>query len=266
MKYAFMSFSCPDLSFDEMIDVAVKYGYDGVEPRIGSGHKHGLEVDSDKYFRDKCRAKAAEENVSICCLASSCKFATPDDRENALNELPRMIDLAADAGCPRIRVFGGGLPEEMERDEAIDQVSEALLQLADEAAGKDVTLCMETHDAWCNPHHVREVMEKVNHPGVAVNWDIMHPVRVEGKSMEESYKALAPWIRHVHFHDGQIASDGKPTLVPIGEGAIDHQAAVNLLKKGGYTEFLSGEWIGWEPYEKHLPRELARIKSYEASA
>jgi len=26
---------------------------------------------------------------------------------------------------------------------------------------------------------------------------------------------------------------------------------------------LSGEWIDWEPYASHLPRELARMKSHE---
>jgi hypothetical protein len=28
---------------------------------------------------------------------------------------------------------------------------------------------------------------------------------------------------------------------------------------------LSGEWINWEPYEVHLPRELAAMHELEAS-
>ena len=27
--------------------------------------------------------------------------------------------------------------------------------------------------------------------------------------------------------------------------------------------YLSGEWIGWEPYAVHLPRELAAMRAYE---
>lgn len=34
-----MSFSCPELNLDEMIEVAKKYGYNGVEPRISAEHK-----------------------------------------------------------------------------------------------------------------------------------------------------------------------------------------------------------------------------------
>ena len=30
-----------------------------------------------------------------------------------------------------------------------------------------------------------------------------------------------------------------------------------------YQGYLSGEWIGWEPYDVHLPRELATMKGYE---
>jgi len=34
-----------------------------------------------------------------------------------------------------------------------------------------------------------------------------------------------------------------------------------------YEGYLSGEWINWsDPYEAHLPRELATMKSYERAA
>jgi sugar phosphate isomerase/epimerase len=56
---------------------------------------------------------------------------------------------------------------------------------------------------------------------------------------------------------------GATTLVPIGQGSIDHRKALELLKSIDYQGFLSGEWIAWEPYEIHLPRELATLKGYE---
>ena len=34
MKYAFMTFSCPDWTLDEVLAAAQRYGYDGVELRI----------------------------------------------------------------------------------------------------------------------------------------------------------------------------------------------------------------------------------------
>ena len=37
MNYAFMSFSCPQATFAEMLALAAQYGYDGVEPRAAGG-------------------------------------------------------------------------------------------------------------------------------------------------------------------------------------------------------------------------------------
>jgi sugar phosphate isomerase/epimerase len=67
----------------------------------------------------------------------------------------------------------------------------------------------------------------------------------------------------VHFHDG--TKDRQ--LKPIGQGIVDHKAAVKLLMNDGYSGFLSGEWIKWEiPYTEHLPTEIQTMKRYESEA
>ena len=39
-----MTFSAPQLRLDELLAVAARLGYDGIEPRIGSGHCAGCYV------------------------------------------------------------------------------------------------------------------------------------------------------------------------------------------------------------------------------
>jgi sugar phosphate isomerase/epimerase len=90
----------------------------------------------------------------------------------------------------------------------------------------------------------------------------MHPIRAGRITMDEAYAIVRPWIGHVHFHDGSASLD-KLELLPIGQGDIDHRRAVQLLEGMPYTGYLSGEWINWEPYEVHLPRELAAMKAFE---
>jgi len=257
-----MSFSCPALSLDEMLSLAKRLGYDGIEPRISAGHAHGLEFDTPERFRREAAQKAEAAGVALCCIATSCSYADPAVVAQNAQDTARAIDLAHDTGCPRIRVFGGALPEGVLREEATDRVAQALVSVARHAADAGVTVCMETHDAWCNPADVAEVMRRVNHPAIAVNWDIMHPVRTAGSTMERAFETLQPWIRHVHFHDGTLPP-ADLTLCPIGEGGIDHKTAVRLLHEMDYAGYLSGEWISWEPYETHLPRELATMKGYE---
>lgn len=260
MRYSFMSFSCPELTLDEMLALARQYGYDGLEPRISAKHKHGLEFDSSPADRKAARQKAEAAGIPIACLATSA-WCTDSATMSAYTH--QAIDLAGDVGAPRIRVFGGAFPDTMARSQAIDIVARALTEVADHAQKRGVTVCMETHDSWCDPAHVAAVMQKVRHPAIAVNWDIMHPVNVAKATVDQAFAALQPWIRHAHFHDGKIVN-GKMELCPIGQGIVDHRRAVQLLQALPYPGFLSGEWIGWEPYATHLPRELATMKGYAA--
>ncbi|MDH7602147.1 MAG: sugar phosphate isomerase/epimerase family protein [Armatimonadota bacterium] len=253
-----MSFSTPNLTFEEILDTAVAYGYDGVEPRLDSNHAHGVEVSATQEQRRRIRELAQRKRIAIACLATSVRYADPEKTQEMITQTHERIDLAGDVGAPVIRVFGGRIPEGVTRDQAIEVVSDSLQKVADHAAERGVVICLETHDDWCDPAHVAAVLSRVNHPAVAANWDVMHPVKRAGVSIDSAFHTLKPWIKHLHIHDGNDSG-----LVPIGQGDIDHRRVVELLKSIDYSGFLSGEWINWEPAEVHLPRELATMKSYE---
>ena len=267
MKYSFMSFSCPSLTLDEMFEVAERFGYDGIEPRAESGHKHGIEKDISVEERKIVQKKMEKSPVKICCIATSCVYANPVKVDENIQKTFEYIDLCFDISCPRIRVFGGIIPEGINRKEAIKNVSESLKKVSNYANSKNVKICLETHDDWSNPEYVAELMIKVNNPSLRVNWDVMHPVLREGKSVEESFNILKEWIEHIHFHDGVLISrsekEYRVELRPVGEGSIDYRKVLELLKSISYDGYLSGEWINWQPYQVHLPRELKKMKSYE---
>jgi sugar phosphate isomerase/epimerase len=261
MKYSFMTFSTPELDLEGVLGAAVRFGYDGVEVRIDSKHAHGVELATGAEERKVIAGKVARSGVVLSCIATSCRFADPGTSDENVETARRAIDLAADVGAPCIRVFGGQLGEGLERAAAIDLVAAAVGKLAAQAEARSVVVCVETHDDWCDPAHLAAVLARVDCPWIAANWDIMHPIRRGGATMDSAFEALKPWIRHVHFHDGTLAH---PTaLTPIGEGEVDHKAALMLLKEIDYGGHLSGEWIKWQPYTEHLPRELATMKRYE---
>lgn len=263
MKYAFMTFSCPEASWDEVLAMANRYGYDAVEPRIGSNHAHGVEVAADGATRAARKQAAADAGVALAALACSARYADPATTEENVQLTLDTIDLAGDMGCPRIRVFGGKLGEGLGRDDAIKHVAAALGSVAARAKERGVYVCVETHDDWCDPNHVAAMLEAVGHEHIACNWDIMHPVRSGGATMDEAHAALKPWIRHCHIHDGVTDDEGKLTMVPIGEGMINHGRAIELLEADGYDGYMSGEWIRWSPAEEHLPREIDLMRKLE---
>lgn len=260
MKYSFMSFSTPSLDLDGMIEVAIRYGYEGIEPRLDSGHAHGIEVEITAERRGWIRDLMDASGVELACLATSLTYADPARTGDMIRQTHERIDLAGDLAVPVIRVFGGKIPDGMAREKAIDLLIRSLSEVADHAERRGVTICVETHDDWCDPTHLAMVLKYVDSPSVAANWDIMHPVRTANVTMDEAFDALKPWIRHLHIHDGGKAAPG---LLPIGTGEIDHRRALELLAEIEYEGFVSGEWIGWEPYDIHLPRELATMRQYE---
>ncbi|MCY3897186.1 MAG: sugar phosphate isomerase/epimerase [Caldilineaceae bacterium] len=262
MNYAFMSFSCPQATFAEMLALAVQYGYDGVEPRAAGGNSHGVELEASAEQRADFRTQAADAGIAICCLAAGNRFADPADRDAQVAETLLYIDLAADIGAPALRIFGGRIPDGISREAAIGGVSDALSRLAGRAGDRGVVVCMETHDDWCNPADVAAVMARVDHPAIAVNWDAAHPVRTEGWTLADSYSTLRRWIRHTHVHDLFVDAN-RPDYTAFGTGDIDHKQVLALLRSGGYDGYLSGEWINWEPPDVHLPREIATLRGYE---
>lgn len=262
MKYAFMSFSAPNLGLGDLLGLAKTYGYDGIEPRTGSNHGHGIELETSAAERTAIRRQVHDSGVALCCLAVGCKYADPETAGDNVEVTRRSIALAAEVGAPRLRAFGGAVPVGISREQAIDSVVRSLAAVAAEALDHGVTICIETHDDWTDPAHVVKVMQQVNHPAIAVNWDYQHTTRQAKKTVDQAFITLKPWIRHVHFHDGENRAD-KLVFKPIGEGDYDNRRVVELLMEAGYDGFLSGEWIGWEPYDQHLPRELAAIRRFE---
>ncbi len=262
MKYAFMSFSNPAWTLDEMLAAAKQYGYDGIEPRIDGGHKHGLELSSTPAQRAEAKQHAADRGVAIACIATGCRFADPAAAPQNVQTALQAIDLAADVGAGVIRVFGGKVPEGVMRIQAADSIAASLSALAPHAAERGVTVAIETHDDWCDATDVAAILQQVNQPQIGANWDYQHTTRVAKLSIAQAFSLLQPYIKHVHFHDGTERAD-KLEFLPVGHGIYDHRAVLHALSSIGYTGFLSGEWIDWEPADVHLPRELAAMKAME---
>ena len=267
MNYSFMSFSCPDKTLSEAFELARKFGYNGFEPRVESNHAHGIELNLSSSARAEVKTLSEDTGIELCCLALGLSFVDPATAQAHVDKTLHYLDLAADLGITRVRVFGGKLPEGISREQGTDLLVQSLQNLAPKASTQGVSICLETHDDWCNPAQVTNIMEGVNHPAAAVNWDIMHPVRAGGASMKEAFNTLRPWIKHVHVHDGLTTLETL-TMLPMGTGELETKEAMRLLKNVSYDGYLSGEWIKGTMDEaffaSHLGEEIKVLKQYES--
>ncbi len=225
MKYAFMSFSCPELTLNEMLALAQRLGYNGIEPRLSSGHRHGIESTLAPAARRTARRQVEDSGIALCCLATGARLADPAATAENIGAVERAV--RAGRGCrlrPAAGIRGrtGPRPQPQCGGRSPGRGICAALAAEAAAAGRHPVSGIRRLD---DPAHVATVMHRANHPAVAVNWDIMHPVRQSGYTMDNAYHALKPWIRHVHFHDG-VDVAGELQLRPVGTGAIDHRRAV----------------------------------------
>src|SRR5262245_49076399 len=103
-----MTFSCPTANWAEGLELARRYGYDGVELRMESGQGHGVEISTGAEKRTEIRKRAENAGVAIACVATGWKLADPSGN---IESAKRSVDLAGDIGCARLRVFGGDFPK-----------------------------------------------------------------------------------------------------------------------------------------------------------
>ena len=74
--------------------MTVSVNYNGIEPRLCEGHKHGIEPGlSAKKMEDIIR-KAEKSGVEICCLSTPCCFSNPDTAPENIELAKRVLDLA----------------------------------------------------------------------------------------------------------------------------------------------------------------------------
>ena len=195
IKLATMSSVCPDWTLDQVVEGMQRHGYQGFEPRVEWGHASGIEATLTARERERIRARMEGEGLEICCIASGARMAAADPAERAghVEEVKKYIDLAADLGCSRVRVFGGERDRRRELMAVVDYVVEGFAQVLPAAESRGVTLLLETHDEWCASAPVRAVVEQTGSPHLRVLWDFMHPQR-ELEKVEESFQVL----RRVH--------------------------------------------------------------------
>jgi sugar phosphate isomerase/epimerase len=268
MTISYMTFVAPDWSLEQHLTAAIRYGYDGLEPRCAGGHKHGIELTATKAQRKDMRAQCSDCGVALPCLATSLRYNFPDSAQIAemVEETKKYLQLAADLGAPNIRVFGGMPPDEdLSKEEGARRVAEALAQCVKTAASTGVNLCLETHDFFCRAEHAALVVDAVAHPRLGFNWDMLHTARL-GETPQESWDALAGRVLHCHVHDytwnPETGDEMKATL--MGQGMVPHQEDLNLLKAANYQGALSGEWFTDFPPEQILPQAAPELRKWMA--
>ena len=230
MKLSLLTYEL-GIGFDlhELLETCARYGYKGVECRAQLNHGHGVELETTPEQRAKIKAAFAASPVELAGISTGCLFESlaPEQRQEQVDIAKQFIDLAADVGAPRIRVFGNAFPAGSDKDEVIENVGQCLRQIGEYAEGTGVDCNLEMHgDFYCWEYALRSV-QLADHPriGIVYNCDSRE---TKWGPIGTFLEPIAPYLRHVHLHDLESPD------YPYGE-------LFRILKNMGYAEFVSLE-------------------------
>jgi len=248
---SFSTLGCPDWTLDQILGFASSHGYKGIEIR---GIQRELDLSKSPHFNNDAAIKATKQKLKdkrlkVVDLGASAAMhhSNPADRNKALEEAKRFIEIAEKIDCPYIRVFPNNLPPDQKKEETLKLISDGLSELGNYSKGKDVKVLMETHGDLVWSDDLVKVMESVDKKNVGLVWDISNMWAVTKEEPAEVYKKLQKWISHTHIKDLR-KENGKEKYVLMGEGEVPIFEAIDLLAKNGYKGYYSFEWEKlWHP-------------------
>ena len=217
-----------NLSRTDLLQMLKDHGFEGVEFRTDAKQGHGVGASIGEAERKQVVADCAAFGIKIISVATGNRYHDPDPAELQRNieETKVRMDLAADLGAPRVRVFGNNFPKEVPREKTISQVAEALQGLCAYGAEKGVRPCMELHGEF-DWQAGKAVAEQVTHENFGLIWNSVASDVVDG-SVKTALDAVWPWLNHIHMHD--LAGQGYP-----------YRELFRLLCEKGYDGYMSAE-------------------------
>jgi sugar phosphate isomerase/epimerase len=191
-----------DWDLDTLVARCAETGFEGVELR--TGHAHGVEPDLGPEARAAVRRRFASAPVRLVGIGTVCEYHALDPAEVRANieATRRAIDLAADVGCPGVKVRPNGDQERagVPRARTLEQIGRALAECGEHAARRGVEIRLEMHGSVARAPDIAAILEACGHPAVRVCWN-SNDVDVEGGSVAAAFALMRPYLGLVHINE-----------------------------------------------------------------
>lgn len=224
-----------DMDCPKLIALCKAAGLEGVELR--TTHAHGVEVTLSKAQRADVKKMFADSGVAIAGLGSAFEFHSKDAAEVKKNVegAKEYAQLAADVGCPGIKVRPNGLHKDEPVENTCERIGKAWREVAEFAAGLGVEVRMEVHGGGGSelPVNVRKMLDVANHPNAKVCWNSNRSDMDADGSIKAGFDLLKQAIGEVH-------------ITEIGIYQYPWQELFNELKAINYSGFCLAE-IAYNP-------------------
>ncbi|BAM03470.1 sugar phosphate isomerase/epimerase family protein [Phycisphaera mikurensis] len=158
----------------------------------------------------------------------------PDEHwEHNRDTAARVADLAAGLGLPSVSLHAGFLPHDA-ADAADHPLTRRTGAVADLFADRGLDLLLETGQE--DAATLDRFLDAADRPNLFLNFDPANMILYGMGDPLAALRTLLPRVKQAHAKDAVPAAEPGTwgTEVPVGEGAVDWAAFLEILRGGGY--------------------------------
>ncbi len=253
MKRAITIYSVNNCFEEEKMDISgfLKFASEAGAEAIDVGYYWKDEAEEIRKLPEWLKKYSLKLGAYIC--RNDFNSAEPADIERQCNIVRHAIDNASLLGIKFVRVFITWFIFEKTYWDIKPWLIPVLENLTAYAENRGVVLAIENHGYIGNASdELLDVLKEVSSENLRILLDFGNFLLV-GEDPLDGVRALAPFTVHVHIKDFRILPpDGPPQelftkdgryLVPtvVGEGDLDIEGSLRILKEAGYDGYLSIE-------------------------
>ena len=251
MKTALCTIAFKDRPFEDVLDLAVRAGFDGVEPWGKPDHMPGSYSPSDN------RRIAAAIRARGLAVSQYGSYINPVAGDFA-REVSEGLDTASDLGTETIRVWAGSCGSAEATDEDWRTAIRGFRHFADRAADRGMRLAVEMHLGYLSDTTwgSLRLVEGVDRPNFLLNFQ---PMYTDGADRVISV-ARQVASRVVTVHAQNYTAPGRNERSLISAGYVDYPAVVGELSAAGFDGFLEVEFVRDDDPEAALMSDAAFLR------
>ena len=254
MKYSVSTIAFPGYEIKKLLHISSCIGLDGVDvrvPKVEEKNGEHVPMDTSKAEREKIADYASSLGILFSGIYGYAgrKLAdqNPKVREKEVQLIKAQVDLAVDLRASHVRIFQGN-------SERTEKKIQTFIQSCQEAAAyaqsRGIAIGLETHGELAyNAKLCNRLIEGIGLDNVRIIFD---PANLQNLEMDPVGEGRKMWenIAYVQFKDWRSKNQpsGEIEPVPLGEGEVNINGLIDLLKQKHYNG-----WICLEYEKKYCP-------------
>jgi len=237
--------------FEEVLDLAVEAGFDGVEPWGRPGHTPDpFDADVVRKYADAVSARGLE-------VAQYGSYANPTD-EAFEQQMQDAIAAANIYQTQKIRVWVGNCGSADAQDAQWAQAITGFSTFCDRAADHGLELVVEMHGGRLSDtvDGCMRLIEGVNREDFRMNFQPMFTDTPD--QTLDAVQRIAPFVSTVHAQNYVNVGSNARSL--ISDGLVDYETVIGILRAVGFDGYLEVEFVREEDPKDALKKDAAYLR------